>query len=315
MKAIFTCDDVFDILTREPFPSGGTEDEFVESHLAVCHECRQLAEAFRPAVGLFHESLSTDVNDELPMYAGRLKPIIDALEPPKPLATPPTRSAFTTMALVIAAGIMLVGSVAFAVLANQQRTNELTPLASQVRYHENRDYTLLAALEIPATCRSISAASEKAATADIACCTQCHKAGSRVTSTDKAIVKSAAACVACHDGMSNEAISAASLWRGPSFDYDRLRMRFEQEFEQINSRLVIACAATRPRTSALDGGRTMVDKRLVASLDGRLHSSERRDFEVRLEQWTRRMHRQSPNSRQLRPEYLHVATCEADRLC
>ena len=68
MKAVFTCDEVFDVLTREPFPSGDPDDEIVESHLAVCHECRQLAEAFRPAVGLFHEATSTGLEGELPSY-------------------------------------------------------------------------------------------------------------------------------------------------------------------------------------------------------------------------------------------------------
>ena len=87
MKALLTCDDVFDVLTREPFPAGRVDDEVVESHLAVCHQCRQLAEAFRPAIGLFHESLSASVDEELRMYRGRLKPIIDGL-PPTSLAAP-----------------------------------------------------------------------------------------------------------------------------------------------------------------------------------------------------------------------------------
>ena len=30
-----TCDDVFDILTRGPFPSGAAEDESVQRHLAL----------------------------------------------------------------------------------------------------------------------------------------------------------------------------------------------------------------------------------------------------------------------------------------
>ena len=79
MKAVFSCDDVFDVLTRQPFPSGGVDDEVVESDLAVCDECRQLAEAFRPALSLFHESLSAGFDDELPVYRGRLEPIIEAL--------------------------------------------------------------------------------------------------------------------------------------------------------------------------------------------------------------------------------------------
>lgn len=69
MKTLLSCDAVFDRLTRGPFPSGAAEDQGVESHLEVCYECRQLAEALRPAVNLFH-----DAADEatLPAYRGRL---------------------------------------------------------------------------------------------------------------------------------------------------------------------------------------------------------------------------------------------------
>jgi hypothetical protein len=65
------CDLVFEILTRGPFPSGEPTDASVELHLTRCHECRQLAEALRPAVALFHEVLS-DGEDarSLPGYYG-----------------------------------------------------------------------------------------------------------------------------------------------------------------------------------------------------------------------------------------------------
>ena len=54
MKLLLDCDDVFDRLTRGPFPSGAADDDAVESHLRSCHECRELAEALRPAVKLMH---------------------------------------------------------------------------------------------------------------------------------------------------------------------------------------------------------------------------------------------------------------------
>ena len=102
MKAVLTCDDVFEVLTREPFPAGGSDDEVVESHLAVCHECRQLAEAFRPAVGLFHEAISEGLEDELPSYRGRLMPMIDS--PPRPgrHASPHARINLTMIVLASA---------------------------------------------------------------------------------------------------------------------------------------------------------------------------------------------------------------------
>jgi hypothetical protein len=68
MKLLVTCDQVFDCLTRGPFPSGGREDEAVQWHLEACHECRQLAEALRPAVALLHEALPVGEQADLPTY-------------------------------------------------------------------------------------------------------------------------------------------------------------------------------------------------------------------------------------------------------
>ncbi|MDP6448234.1 MAG: hypothetical protein QF805_30860, partial [Pirellulaceae bacterium] len=70
MKTTVSCDLVFDVLTRGPFPTGHADDALVEQHLATCHECRNLADALRPAVDLFHECLIAD--DQLPQYEGRL---------------------------------------------------------------------------------------------------------------------------------------------------------------------------------------------------------------------------------------------------
>jgi hypothetical protein len=86
------CDQVFERLTRGPFPGGSmsdsAEDARVERHLACCHDCRRLAEALRPAVELFHEAL--DQTDDLPRYAGSLReereasPRVALAEPPLP---------------------------------------------------------------------------------------------------------------------------------------------------------------------------------------------------------------------------------------
>ena len=69
------CDRVFEVLTRGPFPSGGADDAAVEKHLRACHACRELAEALRPAVAMFHESLSEDEDtyqESLPGYYGSI---------------------------------------------------------------------------------------------------------------------------------------------------------------------------------------------------------------------------------------------------
>jgi hypothetical protein len=72
MKLLLNCDHVFEVLTRGPFPTGEPTDDAVEQHLAACHECRQLAEALRPAVALFHEAVSKEESLELPEYQGIL---------------------------------------------------------------------------------------------------------------------------------------------------------------------------------------------------------------------------------------------------
>jgi hypothetical protein len=71
-RLLLNCDQVFDVLTRGPFPTGEPEDEAVEQHLRACHECRQLAEALRPAVSLLHEAVSADQAVDLPEYQGSL---------------------------------------------------------------------------------------------------------------------------------------------------------------------------------------------------------------------------------------------------
>jgi hypothetical protein len=64
------CDQIFDVLTRGPFPTGNASDAAVERHLAACHECRELAEALQPAVQLFHEALADGEGKSLPGYRG-----------------------------------------------------------------------------------------------------------------------------------------------------------------------------------------------------------------------------------------------------
>lgn len=89
MSRWISCDDVFERLTRGPFPSDAdgvavataefshrcdSVDERVEAHLAACHECRMLAEALRPAaseLGLA-AALRPGSESQLPLYRGRL---------------------------------------------------------------------------------------------------------------------------------------------------------------------------------------------------------------------------------------------------
>ena len=62
------CDQVFDVLTRGPFPTGTSCDEPVEAHLNQCPGCRRLAEALRPAIELFQEAVDPEESRDLPGY-------------------------------------------------------------------------------------------------------------------------------------------------------------------------------------------------------------------------------------------------------
>lgn len=71
-RLLMNCDQVFDVLTRGPFPTGAPEDAAVERHLRACFECRQLAEALQPAVALLHEAVDAKESLDLPKYQGTL---------------------------------------------------------------------------------------------------------------------------------------------------------------------------------------------------------------------------------------------------
>src|SRR5437763_16408722 len=68
---MISCDEVFDVLTRGPFPTGRPSDGVVEAHLGRCADCQRLAEALRPAVELF-EAVAPEESRTLPSYGGRL---------------------------------------------------------------------------------------------------------------------------------------------------------------------------------------------------------------------------------------------------
>ncbi len=66
------CDEVFEILTRGPFPTGAASDSLVEAHLEHCAECRRLAEALRPAMVAAPEAVAPEEGVDLPCYGGVL---------------------------------------------------------------------------------------------------------------------------------------------------------------------------------------------------------------------------------------------------
>ena len=210
MKLLIHCDEVFDILTRGPFPSGSESDPAVEHHLRCCHDCRQLAEALRPAVALFHECLSDDEVRSLPEYHGDVVPLaqphtrrlprqIAEVRMPPEIASRDRHPPADRRSLLVQGFVAIMLSAAVILLAisfgsslrglhhspssggpgNWETTNA-SPLSSQEKAR------LLLALKLPAACwlgtdlhtegshgfeQQLALALERH---EIACCTRCH---------------------------------------------------------------------------------------------------------------------------------------------
>jgi hypothetical protein len=185
-KLLMNCDQVFEVLTRGPFPTGEPGDIAVEHHLRACHECRQLAEALRPAVALLHEAVEPEQAMDLPEYQGSLpwkRPQkrrlaisrLATVPPPvaneprvlsrKPLVErrpPQTISAgrFIAMSLLIALVGLIIGTSAIAPARRHDATSKLLVATAD---HDLADgmpsekgLLTLAALKLPVSCMPLT---------------------------------------------------------------------------------------------------------------------------------------------------------------
>lgn len=200
MKLLLDCDDVFDRLTRGPFPSGATDDAAVESHLCACHECRELAEALRPAVNLLHEAYDAEVPDEsLPAYRGA-GPAALACPPARlPACLTPTRARSTKewslgWQLVAASliGVAIGSLAATGWLSSQQNS----PATASAGGPQATGLAMLASLKLNDVCLPTSMA--LASSERLRCCTDCHSS-SAAKKTDVDVARLQLACVACHE--------------------------------------------------------------------------------------------------------------------
>jgi len=215
------CDCVFDILTRGPFPSGDhNDDQAVESHLSVCHECRQLAEALRPAVDLFHESVAAEEGRDLPGYHGVLcsqparkisRSIQSAITKPKPagkhyyaswisnrLAQFGVHRYLAAVVLGIATGTL------FWSLAGDGYNGSFNSKLPHLPAHSQLASALyqpgmqgqqdLAAMSLPQDCLRLNQRDT------FLCCTQCHSVANvnRPKLSANSITKVDLSCRACH---------------------------------------------------------------------------------------------------------------------
>jgi len=233
-KLLMNCDQVFDVLTRGPFPTGDDSDEAVERHLRACHECRQLAEALQPAVELLHESLSSEQASDLPAYQGALTGIERSVATavrarPQPLSVRELVRVRTAerrqivlanvaqfaaaLVLVLAIGMLGWNLIATADFSRGQRellTAVLTPSGpTTVHRLSDRGLMTLASLNLPARCFPGEALIAPAAGGPnvgsaaidqdaLRCCTECHHSGQADSPASRMVAAMQRSCVACH---------------------------------------------------------------------------------------------------------------------
>lgn len=230
-RLLMNCDQVFDVLTRGPFPTGAGSDEAVERHLRACHECRQLAEALQPAVELLHESIARDEAAELPEYQGALMAIERSVATaeemrPRPLsiqqlartsAGERRQAAWTSFAqfAVVLLLFAAVGSLTWNVFTTTKHRGEQDGLlaavlpagATTTARLDEQGLMSLASLKLPARCfphqTLLNATDAKAQAAAIdqdalRCCTECHNSSSTVRSAPRLVAAMKQSCTACH---------------------------------------------------------------------------------------------------------------------
>lgn len=235
-----TCDSVFDILTRGPYPDGESIVE-VDQHLAACHECRQMAEALRPATTLFHEAMSLEEKATLPAFQLELpewKSEASAVTSTNANQVPPTASTSrwspTRILTACVCCVLFGGLVGFAVQSGMQKRS----LANDVHVGTDLPYQFgtvdftLTPLQIPEACeRNVIFAAHPTETrvkatdkGEFDCCTRCHvSTGTDTAKQSTAVI--AGACLTCHEPNQRQndggLLNKTGLW-SPNFNSNEL---------------------------------------------------------------------------------------------
>ncbi|TWT33362.1 hypothetical protein [Blastopirellula retiformator] len=212
-----TCDEVFEILTRAPFPTGDAEvDDSVERHLHCCHDCRRLAEALGPATSQLAETLPAEA-DQLPQVDGDFWRNAEVNWTNQSVGATPDRSPLLNIAIPVAAVLtaLLVAITFWGSQTTPPRGS--VPSLANVKLDAQR---YLANLSLPAACqpnpgsRSPEMVVQAVATlpspalADLTCCSKCHHPStdadsqpahsSATKSSPAAIAAVTNSCLACH---------------------------------------------------------------------------------------------------------------------
>ncbi len=231
------CDQVFDILTRGPFPTGQQCDASVERHLSHCAGCRRLAEALQPALELIQESVEPEEGRNLPTYWGAL--LDDAGEESmsttpevgsrsrradslSPLRSSPRGGLWPTLggiAAAIAVGLMIGAPLGPFQLPEPLVTRPAGTIADAPAESRGQQISTLALAEgLTLSDLSLACLSSEHVTAwmptidhqadgnvslaqlqwsELACCTECHRSGGPAAAPRLA-AKIAMSCQHCH---------------------------------------------------------------------------------------------------------------------
>ncbi len=209
------CDNVFDILTRGPFPTGDPSDAAVERHLAACHDCRQLAEALRPAVELFHESISPDELDSLPGYNGvlcevdRTSAVMTAIDKttvdPASLCGVSQRKSWEFTWRFAAAVLFIIGLGVGVWLSNPEPgVMPINSAGAAERFQPDENgREILLSLGLSDSCLPLGASwrgqtNQTLAHLEMECCTRCHAASNPQRPELDSIAMLGQSCEACH---------------------------------------------------------------------------------------------------------------------
>lgn len=233
------CDQVFDVLTRGPFPTGAASDSAVERHLTCCVECRRLATALRPAVELFEEAVRPEDSRGLPSYWGEVaepqsaaydatfatleEEISYARRMPRTLASArnprmlfPARSLDDCDRLLRFLGAVAVGVM----LAFTLRGIGEGPTGNG-RYFGGGDASLaswqvcsaamIAGPEQRLHPQNVAVTLAKLDAEKQRCCLDCHHAGGKSTDRPRMNESAATSCVACHESRVDESDAQESM--------------------------------------------------------------------------------------------------------
>lgn len=207
------CDLAFDLLTRGPVPAGDADtDAALERHLAACHDCRRLAEAMRPAVDLFHETMSEQDVESLPCYWGALPivaeggqrvavadvPVVSTRRQVRDRRTAAVgRGSVWPLVAVGAACVMLgAGLMALRDIPQRNATVDTTRAVTALRLVDERSEQRLVALGAKDECRPTFAVSGTTGHL-LQCCSVCHTADPTSSAAAQSVAI-ANSCVECH---------------------------------------------------------------------------------------------------------------------